>query len=142
MIDKAKKAVGSIRKDAINELRMSRMPPQEIHDLLSGVLILMGNFDTSWHNIKRFLSKSSVKEDLVNFDAHRVNGEIRSIVRFIIFVLTLMRKRAEALIRENPRSFDYDWVKRKNVAAAPLSSWVQANVQYSIVLEKVTWGFF
>lgn len=40
-------------------------------DVLEGVLVLMGQDDTSWSAMKTFLGKRSVKEDIINFDARR-----------------------------------------------------------------------
>ena len=41
ILDAAKKAVGSIKQDHINEIRSLKMPPDPIHDVLSGVLRVM-----------------------------------------------------------------------------------------------------
>ena len=43
LVDEARKAVGSIRKGHLEELKSLKMPPPAIHDVLSGVLRLMGN---------------------------------------------------------------------------------------------------
>ena len=40
-------------------------------DVLEGVLLLMGQEDTSWAAMKAFLGKRSVKEDIINYDARR-----------------------------------------------------------------------
>ena len=58
-------AVGGIKSDNLNELRSLKMPPEAIRDVLEGVLRLMGNFDTSWISMKRFLGNKSVKVRLV-----------------------------------------------------------------------------
>jgi hypothetical protein len=47
------------------------MAPDVIRDVLEGVLLLMGQEDTSWAAMKAFLGKRSVKEDIINYDAHR-----------------------------------------------------------------------
>lgn len=53
-MDSAKKAVGSIKPEHLNEIRALKMPPDPIHDVLNGVLRLMGNFDNSWTSMKKF----------------------------------------------------------------------------------------
>lgn len=40
-------------------------------DVLEGVLLLMGQEDTSWAAMRSFLGRRSVKEDIINFDARR-----------------------------------------------------------------------
>lgn len=53
------------------QVRSLRMAPDVIRDVLEGVLLLMGQEDTSWVAMKAFLGKRSVKEDIINYDAHR-----------------------------------------------------------------------
>lgn len=60
---------------------------------------------------------------LRSFDAHRINPESRQAV--------------EKLLVERKESFDPKNARRASVAAAPLASWVTANVKYSYVLEKI-----
>lgn len=74
LLDAARAAVGGIKTDNINEIRSLRMAPDAIRDVLEGVLLLMGQEDTSWNNMKQFLAKRSVKDDIVNFDAHRYDS--------------------------------------------------------------------
>merc|ERR1719258_227690 len=62
VLDAARQAVGGIKKDNLNEIRSLKMPPEQIRDVLEGVLKLMGNFDTTWISMKRFLGNSSVKQ--------------------------------------------------------------------------------
>ena len=123
LIDAAKTAVGQINRDNLNEIRMLRMPPDAIRDVLEGVLRLMGQKDTSWNSIKKFLGQRSVKEEILNFDAHRVTPQIRADV--------------ESLLAERASSFEHAVIYRVSVAAAPMASWVKANVKYSMVLEKI-----
>ena len=52
--------MGGIKSDNLNEIRSLKMPPEPIRDVLEGVLRIMGNFDTSWISMKRFLGNRSV----------------------------------------------------------------------------------
>ena len=47
------------------------------------------------------------------------------------------RKSVEKLLRERANSFEPAVAKRASAAAAPLASWVKANVKFSYVLVKV-----
>ncbi|XP_023209639.1 cytoplasmic dynein 2 heavy chain 1-like, partial [Centruroides sculpturatus] len=123
-MSKAKAAVGNIRSEALSEIRSLRAPPDIIRDILEGVLRLMGIFDTSWVSMKSFLSKRGVKEEIISFDARKITPEIRYSV--------------DQLLSKNHESFDPKNAKRASAAAAPLASWVKANVKYSQVLEKVS----
>ncbi|KAF4526157.1 hypothetical protein B566_EDAN008193 [Ephemera danica] len=123
LIKEAQAAVGNIKAEALSEIRSLRAPPDVIRDILEGVLRLMGIQDTSWNSMKTFLAKRGVKEDIRAFNARTINVENRVTV--------------EKLLREKADSFDPKNAKRASVAAAPLAAWVNANVKYSIVLEKI-----
>lgn len=47
------------------------MAPDAIRDVLEGVLLLIGQEDTSWQAMRNFLGRRSVKDEIVNFDARR-----------------------------------------------------------------------
>ncbi|XP_047450013.1 cytoplasmic dynein 2 heavy chain 1 isoform X3 [Mugil cephalus] len=123
LVDEAKRAVGNIKPEALSEIRSLRMPPDVIRDILEGVLRLMGIFDTSWVSMKSFLAKRGVREDIATLEARNITPEIRQSV--------------EELLSKNKASFDPKNAKRASAAAAPLAAWVKANVQYSLVLEKI-----
>ncbi|CAL1541204.1 unnamed protein product [Lymnaea stagnalis] len=123
LVQETRKAVGSIKTEALAEIRALRAPPDVIRDILEGVLRLMGIYDTSWVSMKSFLAKRGVKEEIQTFDARSISPEIR--------------KSVEELLRRNKDSFDPKNAKRASQAAEPLAAWVRANVQYSYVLEKI-----
>ena len=61
---------------------------------------------------------------LRSFDARKISAENRRAV--------------ELLLAKRQESFDAKTARRASVAAAPLAAWVQANVSYSRVLERIT----
>nr|BCL66104.1 cytoplasmic dynein 1b heavy chain [Volvox africanus] len=124
LIDAARKAVGNIKKDNISEIRSLKMPPDAIRDVLEGVLMILGQQDTSWNNMKTFLGKSSVKDDIINYDAHKITPEIRA--------------RADKLLAAKGNSFEDAVIRRVSVAAAPMAQWVKANLEFSKVLQRVS----
>jgi dynein heavy chain 2 len=123
LIEEAKKAVGSIKSSTLAEVRSLRMPPEVIRDILEGVLCLMGIQDTSWNSMKQFLAKRGIKDEILSFDARKVDPRNRVTV--------------EKLLKERSNSFEPAAAKRASGAAAPLAAWVMANVKFSYVLEKV-----
>lgn len=84
----------------------------------------MGILDTSWEAMRKFLSKSGVKEEIIGFDARRITKDVH--------------KKVSALVASKLSSFDPKTAKRASVAAAPLAAWVLANLQYSEILEKIS----
>ncbi|KAI1294982.1 Cytoplasmic dynein 2 heavy chain 1 [Halotydeus destructor] len=122
-IQAAKAAVGGIKSEALSEIRSLRAPPEVIRDILEGVLRLMGVNDTSWVSMKSFLARRGVKEDIINFDARKITRD--------------MSDKVEVLLANKPHSFEDAVAKRASAAAAPLASWVMANVTFARVLHKI-----
>lgn len=52
ILEEAKKAVGNIKPESLSEIRVLRMPPDVVRDILEGVLRLMGILDASWVSMK------------------------------------------------------------------------------------------
>ena len=123
ILQEAKQAVGGIKKDNLNEIRAFRMPPQPISHVLSGVLGLLKQEDTSWASMKKFLASPSVKDEIMNFDANRIERTTRD--------------KVQRIIDASGGSFEPATITRVNVAAAPLAKWVLACVRYSAVFEEV-----
>eukprot|EP01052_Picozoa_sp_SAG31_P000354 SAG31_NODE_11_length_38734_cov_21.263854_4_plen_1070_part_00 len=73
--------------------------------------------------MKSFLSKRGVIESILNFDAHDISEK--------------GRKEVQKLLKQNAASFQHEVIHRASVAGSPLAAWVKANIQYSVVLEKV-----
>ena len=69
------------------------MPPEAVSDVLQGVLKLMGQDDTSWATMKKFLGQQGVVNRIMNFDAREVSKEIRN--------------KVNKLIAEKPMSFEH-----------------------------------
>lgn len=123
LLKEASVAVGSIKTEALAEIRSLRAPPETIRDILEGVLRLMGIRDTSWNSMKSFLAKRGVKEDIRSLNPSLISPENCADV--------------ERLIEMKSESFDYKNAKRASAAAAPLASWVVACVKYSKVVQSI-----
>ena len=83
----------------------------------------MGQQDTSWNAMKRFLSQPGVIPSILNFDAGQVTNA--------------MRNKVGKLIDSRPMSFEQANISNVSRATAPLAAWVKANVKYSEVLLKI-----
>ena len=107
----------------MNEIRSYRMPPPAVNHVLCGVLMLMGEANHTWSNIKAFLGQPSVKEQIINFDARQVSPKIL--------------QQTEAIIKANAASFEHARIYQVNRAAAPLAAWTKANIQYARVCAQI-----
>jgi dynein heavy chain 2 len=123
LVAEARKAVGNIKPAVLAEIRALNVPPTVIRDILEGVLCIMGIYDTSFSNMRTFLGRREVKEDIMDFDARKITPEIR--------------KNVQQLLEKNKNSFEASVAKRASAAAAPLAAWVKANAKYSQVLENI-----
>lgn len=123
MLKEAVSAVGQIKTEALSEIRSLRAPPDIIRDILEGVLRLMGTRDTSWNSMKSFLAKRGVKEDIRSLNPSRISVENCNAV--------------EKLMNTKAESFDIKNAKRASAAAAPLATWVIANVKYCKVVQSI-----
>jgi dynein heavy chain 2, cytosolic len=124
VIESAKRSVRNLKSENLNEVRSLKAPPEAIRNVLEAVLRVMGQSDTSWNSMKRFLAGTGVKDRILTFDAASITSQIRADVLKII--------------QEHPESFNPDRIYRVSIAAAPLAEWVQANLQYSKVLLDIT----
>lgn len=123
VLREATAAVGQIRGEALSEIRSLRAPPDVIRDILEGVLRLMGVRDTSWNSMKSFLAKRGVKEDIRALDPARITPENCAAVE------RLLATKADSFLERN--------AKRASAAAAPLATWVMANVKYARVMQSI-----
>ena len=100
--------------------------------------MLMGIYDTSWGAMRSFLSKREVKDEIINFNVKKITPESR-FARFVrrAHNLTCCSERVQKLLEDNAKSFEPANAKRASEAAESLAVWVTANVQYSVVMEKV-----
>eukprot|EP01028_Stygiella_incarcerata_P004192 TRINITY_DN1890_c0_g1_i5.p1 TRINITY_DN1890_c0_g1~~TRINITY_DN1890_c0_g1_i5.p1 ORF type:complete len:4092 (-),score=1034.80 TRINITY_DN1890_c0_g1_i5:737-12970(-) len=121
IVEEAKDSLKSLTSGQLAEIGALPMPPPQIRDVLEGVLRLMGNFDTSWNNMRKFLKGG--KERILHFDVETVTPDILSSV--------------QELLRVNAPSFEKKNIARVSKAAAPLAAWVQANVEYALVLQSI-----
>lgn len=123
ILKEATAAVGQIKSEALSEIRSLRAPPDIIRDILEGVLRLMGTRDTSWNSMKSFLAKRGVKEDIRSLNPARISADSCDAV--------------EKLLSTKAESFEVKNAKRASAAAAPLATWVIANVKYCKVVQSI-----
>ena len=71
----------------------------------------------------RFLSQPSVIQEIINFDAKVVTKDVRDAVK--------------QLLVSKAASFQAENIARVSQAAAPMAAWVKAQMQYSLVLERI-----
>jgi dynein heavy chain 2, cytosolic len=111
LVDAAAAAVGGLTGRALSEVRSMKAPPEAVRDVLEAVLRLMGQADTSWTAMKRFMSATGVKERILGFDAGSVTPATRAAVA--------------AVLTQHAASFQPERIARVSLATAPLAEWVK-----------------
>ena len=122
MIDQAKEAVGSISRKDLDEVKSFKFPPEPVIDVFTILLRMLGQEDTSWSTIRKFLGPKSI-ESILNFDPRVINAQMRAEINREI------GKRAQ--------SFEKQVIYRASLAAGPISEWIKATLKYSEILEKI-----
>ncbi|KAK8882498.1 Cytoplasmic dynein 2 heavy chain 1 [Tritrichomonas musculus] len=122
-IDEAIRLVGQIRRDQLAEVRGFAKPPPAIADVMQGVLLMLGEEDSTWPGIKKIIAQDGFTKRIITFDVNKMSKE----------TITKVNK----LITQKASSYDPDTIKKASQAVAPLAAWVKANIRYFSVLEKV-----
>jgi len=107
----------------LDEVKSFKFPPEPVVDVFTVVLRMMGQEDTSWSSIKKFLGPKTI-EYILNFDASKLTPSMRSDI--------------QREIAKKSQSFENAVIKRASLAAAPISDWVKATLKYSEILEKIS----
>ena len=122
LIEQAKNSVSQISRNDLTELMSFKSPPEAVEHVMTAVMRMFGETESSWNAMKAFL-KSGVLDQVLNFDPKNVTPEIRRDV--------------EKVISKHSSSFEDANIKRASMVAYPLSSWVKALLKFSKVLESI-----
>lgn len=127
-VEAAREAVGSIRKEYLEELRAMPNPPSAVRVALEGVLMVLDASNRkpdakyTWANIRSRMRGSEFITAVVNFDSASVPKGLRH--------------RIEGKIFQNP-DFDVKKIAYASRVAGPLAEWTLAVFEYLGVEESV-----
>lgn len=119
----AQKSVSNIKRQHLTEVRSMGNPPQGVKLALDSVCTLLGHKVDSWKTVLAIVRKDDFIASIVNYDNERqMTRGLR------------IKMRNEYLSNED---FTYEKVNRASKACGPLVQWVQAQVNYSEILDRV-----
>ena len=119
----AQKSVSNIKRQHLTEVRSMGNPPQGVKLALDSVCTLLGHKVDSWKTVQGIIRKDDFIASIVNYDNERqMTKNLR------------VKMRNEYLSNED---FTYEKVNRASKACGPLVQWVQAQVNYSEILDRV-----
>lgn len=119
----AQKSVSNIKKQHLTELRSMMNPPEAVKLALDSVCTLLGYRANSWKEIQGYVRRDDFISNIVNFDSEaQMSYQLR------------IKMENDFLSLPN---FNFETVNRASKACGPLLQWVQAQVAYSSILERV-----
>ncbi|KAK9240220.1 dynein heavy chain, N-terminal region 1-domain-containing protein [Lipomyces kononenkoae] len=119
----AQQSVSNIKKQHLTEVRSMGNPPEAVRMAMEAVCTLLGHKVDSWRSVQSVIRRDDFISSIVNFNTDRqMTRPLRN------------KMQAEYLSRSN---FNFDTVNRASKACGPLILWLEAQVNYSLILESI-----
>ncbi|CAM9781524.1 unnamed protein product [Ectocarpus sp. 12 AP-2014] len=119
-LEEAIKALNSLKRDDISEVKSFQNPPQAVQTVMNAVCLLLSE-DQDWDSAKRVLSRNSFMDELRNYNKDTLNTERRkSLKRYV-----------------DDENMSVDRLRKVSLAAAGMCMWVHAMDQYGDIFEEV-----
>ena len=119
----AQEAVGNIKRQHLTEVRSMTNPPSGVKLALEAVCTLLGHKIDGWRTIQAIVRKDDFIASIVGYDNERQMTRSHR-----------TRMQNEFLSKED---FTYEKVNRASKACGPLVQWVEAQVNFSAILDRI-----
>ena len=119
----AQESVSNIKRQHLTEVRSMGNPPSGVKLALEAVCTLLGHKVDSWKTIQGIVRRDDFIASIVGFDNER---QMTRAAR--------LKMQNDFLSKED---FTYERVNRASKACGPLVQWVEAQVNYSAILDRV-----
>ncbi|KAI9886106.1 MAG: Dynein heavy chain, cytoplasmic [Watsoniomyces obsoletus] len=119
----AQRSVSNIKRQHLTEVRSMGSPPAGVKLALEAVCTLLGHKVDSWKTIQGIIRRDDFIASIVNYDNEKQMTRNHR-----------LKMRNDFLSKEE---FTFERVNRASKACGPLVSWVEAQVGYSEILERV-----
>ncbi|KAK9242644.1 dynein heavy chain, N-terminal region 1-domain-containing protein [Lipomyces tetrasporus] len=119
----AQQSVSNIKKQHLTEVRSMTNPPEAVKMAMEAVCTLLGHKVDSWRTVQSIIRRDDFISNIVNFNTDRqMTRALRN------------KMQSEYLSRPN---FNFETVNRASKACGPLTLWLEAQVNYSLILERI-----
>ena len=119
----AKEAVGNIKRQHLTEVRSMGSPPAGVRLALNAVCTLLGHKIDDWKTIQAIVRRDDFIASIVGYDNERqMTSNLRT------------KMQNEFLSKDD---FTYERVNRASKACGPLVQWVEAQVNFSAILDRI-----
>ncbi|KAK7206778.1 dynein heavy chain, N-terminal region 1-domain-containing protein [Myxozyma melibiosi] len=123
MVVEAQQSVSNIKKQHLTEVRSMANPPEAVKMAMEAVCILLGHKVDNWRSVQSIIRRDDFISSIINYDTDRqMTKSLRNKIQ------------AEYLSRPN---FNFETVNRASKACGPLTVWLEAQVNYSFILERI-----
>jgi dynein heavy chain 1, cytosolic len=119
----AQRSVSNIKRQHLTELRSMQNPPAGVKLALESVCTLLGHRATDWKSIVSIVRRDDFIASIVNYDNERQMTPQHRV-----------KMRRDYLSNDD---FTFERVNRASKACGPLVQWVEAQVNYSEILDRV-----
>ncbi len=122
-LEEAKASVSNIKRQQFDRSSIYGFPPQGVKLAMESVCTLLGHKITDWKSIQAIVRRDDFIASIVNFDNEKQ-----------------MTKSMRTKMRTgylNNSEFTYEKVNRASKACGPLVQWVEAQANYSEILDRV-----
>ncbi|CAJ0883095.1 1976_t:CDS:10 [Entrophospora sp. SA101] len=122
-VEEAKKSVQGIKKQQLTEVRSMANPPEAVKLAMTSVCTILGFKIDTWKGVQGVIRRDDFITSIVNFDTDKN-----------------MTKSLRDTMRNDYLSkpqYNYETVNRASKACGPLVKWVEAQVNYSTILDSV-----
>ncbi len=119
----AQEAVGNIKRQHLTEVRSMANPPAGVKLALEAVCTLLGHKIDGWKTIQALVRRDDFIASIVGYDNERQMTK------------TLRAKMQTEFLSKD--DFTYERVNRASKACGPLVQWVEAQVNFSAILDRI-----
>ncbi|KAK7927737.1 dynein heavy chain [Apiospora marii] len=122
-VEEAKASVSNIKRQHLTEVRSMGSPPKGVKNAMFAVCSLLGHKVPDWKSVQSIIRRDDFIASIVNFDNEK-----------------MMTKQLRVLMRKeylDDEEFTFEKVNRASKACGPLVQWVEAQVNFSEILDRV-----
>lgn len=119
----ARKGVQNIKKQHLTEIRSMANPPNGVKITMESVCILLGYDVQSWRDVQLVVRRDDFITNIVSFDnEEQLTTELRQ------YMVDTYLSRSD---------YNFEAANRASKACGPLLQWVEAQLTYSSILERI-----
>ncbi|PWW79978.1 hypothetical protein C7212DRAFT_355935 [Tuber magnatum] len=119
----AQRSVGNIKKTHLNEVKVMGKPPLAVRLAMESVCTLLGHKVDAWSTVQSIVGRSDFVSSIINFDNEKQ-------------MTKNLRHKMQKEYLSSP-SYNSEAMNRASKACAPLAQWVEAQVNYAEILDRV-----